>query len=322
MRNTVNEWLNRWRRRHWRASETQDRYRGLEPVVCITGGSDGIGLALAQQFARDGHALLLVARDPSRLEMARRKIVREVPEAVVHLHHVDLRDAENRRGLEAHAATLGFYVDVLVNAAGSGLSGPFLSHSAPNIDDLITLNMTALTDLCRKLLPGMMVRGRGGILNVSSLAGEVPGPFQAAYYASKSYVTSLGAALAHEMSGHGVRITTLAPGAVDTTFHDRMGAEGSFYLVAFGRQSPVKVAEAGYRGFLRWRRFVVPGIVHKFNALALHLAPDVIAVPFMGFLLRRRGDGLERIAPDASGDDDGDGPDDASRQEPVQQEGA
>lgn len=281
------EWRNRWRHRHWQPGPEQNRYNGLEPIVCITGGSDGIGLALAHEFVAEGRALLLVARDPSRLELAAREITRRKPEALVLTHYIDLLNPENRRVLEAHAASLGYYIDVLVNSAGSGLSGPFISHSTHNIRDLIELNITGVTDLCRRLLPGMVARGRGGILNVSSMAGLVPGPHQAAYYASKAYMNSLGAALANEVSGKGVRITTLAPGAVDTQFHERMEAEGSRYLRFLGVQSPDVVAKAGYAGFQRWQRFVVPGLVHKINAFALHLLPNCITVPMMAFLLQR-----------------------------------
>lgn len=282
----IQQWRDRWRRRHWQPDPALDRYNGLEPVVCITGGSDGIGLALAHEFAADGHALLLVARDPSRLELAAREIVRKQPETHVLTHHVDLLNPENRRGLEAHAASLGYFIDVLVNSAGSGLSGSFTSHSTHNIRDLIELNVTGMTDLCRRLLPGMVLRGRGGILNVSSMAGLVPGPYQAIYYASKAYMNALGRALATEVSGMGVRVTTLAPGAVDTQFHDRMEAQGSRYLRFLGVQSSEEVAKAGYAAFRNWRRFVVPGLIHKVNAIALQVLPNWITVPLMAYLLK------------------------------------
>jgi len=283
----VKDWLERWHRRNWRSGPELDRYIGLEPVVCVTGGSDGIGLALAHEFAAAGHALLLVARDPSRLAMAARELTRAHPGGEVLTHYIDLQDPDNRRDLEAHTAGLGYYIDILVNSAGSGLSGPFTSHSTHNIRDLLELNITAVTDLCRRLLPGMIARGRGGILNVSSLAGMVPGPHQAVYYASKAYMNALGTALAEEVAGQGVRMTTLAPGAVDTQFHARMDAEGSRYLRFLGTQAPATVARAGYRGFRAWRRFVVPGVVHNINAIALKLLPHRLSAPMMALLLKR-----------------------------------
>ena len=114
---------------------------------------------------------------------------------------------------------------------------------------LLDLNVRALTALTRHFLDGMRVRGRGGILNVASLGGYTPGPYQAAYYASKAYVLSLTEAMAAETAGEGVRVCALAPGPVDTGFHARMGAEGAFYRYLLPPASAEAVARAGYRGF-------------------------------------------------------------------------
>ena len=120
----------------------------------------------------------------------------------------------------------GLYLDVLVNNAGTGLAGPFLSHSPVELSRLITLNIETVTRLTRAVLPDMLARQRGGILNIASLGADVPGPNQAAYYASKSYVVSLSEAIASEVSGQGVRISALLPGPVETEFHEDMGARG------------------------------------------------------------------------------------------------
>ncbi|MEL6289713.1 MAG: SDR family oxidoreductase [Pseudomonadota bacterium] len=298
MRKTVNELWTRWHRRHWRRSPATDLTIGLAPLVCITGGSSGIGRALAFEFARRGHALLLIARDPSALERTARAIRAESPGAEVHVHHTDLRHAANRQGLEAHAAALGYYIDVLVNAAGIGLSGPVVSHSVPETLDLIALNVDAVTDLTRKMLPGMLARGRGGVLTISSLAADVPGPFQATYYASKAFVSSFMAALAWEVRGHGVRVTDVSPGAVDTDFHAKMGAEGSAYLFPGARLSRERVAQAALSGFLAWRRRVVPGVAPKIACVAVHFAPRWAAAPIMALLLhpRRHPDGPRKSA--------------------------
>ncbi len=125
--------------------------------------------------------------------------------------------------IEAALAAHGAYADVLVNSAGIGLSGPFHAHAPEDVVRLIDLNVRALTQLTRHFLPGMRVRGRGGILNVASLGGYTPGPNQAAYYASKAYVLSLTEAIAAETAGEGVRVCALAPGPVNTAFHARMG---------------------------------------------------------------------------------------------------
>ncbi len=131
--------------------------------------------------------------------------------------------------IEAALAAHGAYADVLVNNAGMGLAGPFHAHPPDDVLRLIDLNVRALSHLTRHFLPGMRVRGRGGILNVASLGGYAPGPNQAVYYASKAYVLSLTEAIAAETAGEGVRVCALAPGPVNTMFHARMGAENAFY---------------------------------------------------------------------------------------------
>ncbi|MGI9386951.1 MAG: SDR family NAD(P)-dependent oxidoreductase, partial [Methyloligellaceae bacterium] len=133
-------WRDRWHRRNWWPGPDRNRYNGLEPIVAITGGSQGIGCALAHEFVAAGHAVLLIARDPATLALATRDLTRSHADAVIFTHHVDLIDAGIRRDLEAHAAGLGYYVDVLVNAAGVGLAAPFITHSTRNVRDLVELN--------------------------------------------------------------------------------------------------------------------------------------------------------------------------------------
>jgi hypothetical protein len=134
----------------------------------------------------------------------------------------------------------------------------------------------------------MRMRGSGGVLNVASLAGYTPGPQQAAYYASKAYVISLTEALAEENAGHGVRFTVLAPGAVSTRFHERMGSTAGWYLKAMPVLRADRVARAGYRGFRRGQRLVVPGLVNIAAMPALRLLPHRLTLPVVGQLLAPR----------------------------------
>ena len=151
---------------------------------------------------------------------------------------------------------------------------------------LIDLNVTALTRLMHHALPRMLARARGGILNVASLGGLVPGPYQAAYYASKAYVISLTEAVASEAAGRGVRFTALAPGPVDTGFHAAMGAEFSFYRQLILPLSPEGTANAAYRGYVLGCHLVVPGLINKVLALALRILPHTLLLPFVRWLLR------------------------------------
>lgn len=134
----------------------------------------------------------------------------------------------------------------------------------------------------------MRLRGRGGILNVASLGGYTPGPYQAAYYASKAYVISLTEAIAVETAGEGVRLCALAPGPVNTRFHERMGAESALYRGLVLPASARSVARAGYLGLMLGLRVVVPGLINPFLALALRIMPHRIMVPIVGWLLKPR----------------------------------
>jgi short-subunit dehydrogenase len=138
------------------------------------------------------------------------------------------------------------------------------------------------------VLPGMLARGRGGVMNVASLGGLAPGPYQAAYYASKAYVVSLTEAVASEIAGLGVRLTALAPGPVNTGFHAAMGAEHSFYRQLIFPLSPEGTAKAAYRGYVLGRRLVVPGLFNKLLAIALRILPHTLLLPLIGWLLRPR----------------------------------
>jgi uncharacterized protein len=158
---------------------------GRKPVCVVTGGSEGIGRHLAGEFARDGHALLLVARTVETLERAAVELRREHG-GTVYTASIDLTtpDAVERvaRALDAH----GLYADYLVNDAGVGIGGAFTDQEPERLDGLVALNVAALTALTRHFLPDMLRRARGGVLNIASLGGLLPGPYQAAYYASKA----------------------------------------------------------------------------------------------------------------------------------------
>ena len=142
---------------------------------------------------------------------------------------LDIRRPDTPDQIRTLLAAHDLYADILVNSAGIGTTGEFQSEAAEDIDAVTDLNVTALTRLTRAFLPDMLVRGRGGIINIASLGGFLPGPYQAAYYATKAHVISLTRAIAWENRGRGVRITTVAPGPVNTAFHARAHGETSFY---------------------------------------------------------------------------------------------
>ncbi|MGO4682447.1 SDR family NAD(P)-dependent oxidoreductase [Hyphomicrobium sp. 2TAF46] len=258
----------------------------LRPAVVVTGGASGIGLALARRFLEAGRDTVIVGRNAAKLDAAVRDLkpskgstVTAIACDVSQLGAVD----EINRGL----SDAGLYLDVLVNNAGMGLAGPFLSHAEADLSRLIGINVETVTRLMHAVLPDMLARQRGGVLNVASLGADVPGPNQAAYYASKAYVVSLTEAVASEYSGCGVRISALLPGPVDTDFHEEMGAARSLYRLVLPSMSADRVARSAYRGFMFGNRVIVPGISNIFFYLAVKLLPHTLTVPLVYWLLRR-----------------------------------
>jgi short-subunit dehydrogenase len=279
--------LQAWRRRWWRPDrQALAAFAGLRPMVVVTGGSEGIGYELARRFAKGGHNVMLVARRAGPLQEAADRIraAFKVEAAAV---AADVTGPGAIDAIDAALAAHGAYADVLVNSAGIGLAGPFHANSPDDLVRLVDLNVRALTQLTRHYLPGMRLRGRGGVLNLASLGGYTPGPYQAAYYASKAYVISLTEAIAAETAGEGVRACALAPGPVNTAWHDRAGAGNALYRYLLSA-SAASVARAGYLGYLLGLRVVVPGLINPFLALALKLIPHRLMVPIIAWLLEPR----------------------------------
>jgi uncharacterized protein len=248
------------------------------PVALVTGASSGIGAALAREAARDGHDLVLVAR--RREPMQALAVELNAAGAEIMVVSADL-------GKEGAAATLmqlvgerGIAVDMLINAAGLGDNGRFDQTNPDKIAVLLQVNVVALTELTRLVLPGMVARRRGKVMMIASTAAFVPGPKMAVYYASKAYVLSFGEAIAYELRGTGVTVTTLCPGATATEFAATAGAEEAGL---FNGSQPVmqaaEVARLGYRGFKSGRPLVITGLYNKIMALSGRLSPAFVSLP-------------------------------------------
>jgi short-subunit dehydrogenase len=284
-------WLQRietgWSRRNVERSGVLAEEEGRRPVCIITGASEGIGRHLANEFAQAGHRLLLIARSGDALENAAVELRRDYG-AQVFTAAIDLTEPGYLVRIDAALQENRLYADVLVNNAAFGLGGPFAGQAPDRLEAVCRLNIEALTLLTRAFLPAMLARARGGVLNVASLGGLLPGPYQAAYYASKAYVVSLTEALAYENAGRGVRISAAAPGPVATRFHERMGASSALYLTLQRVMPPEDAARIIYSGFAGRRTIIVPGLLASFNAFAVRYIPHIILVPFIGWFLKRR----------------------------------
>lgn len=247
----------------------------------VTGASGGIGLELARLLARDGHPVVLTARSAGRLAEVARELEELGSPAATPLA-ADLGRPDGAIGLATALADRGLAPGIVVNNAGYGRLGPFAEAAVDEQLDMIRLNVTALVELTRRLLPGVLAAGRGGgVLNVASTAAFQPGPYMAVYYATKAFVLSFTEALAVELRGR-TRVTCLCPGPVSTGFQERAGFEGgtlSSPLLPW--LSAAAVAAAGYRGFRRGKRVVIPGLSNRAGAwgtrLSRRLAASVVA---------------------------------------------
>ena len=240
------------------------------PLALVTGASAGIGLELSRILAREGHDLVLVARRESQLkELA--DTLKDSYGAESTVVGVDL--AQPDAAQQVATGVGGAPVDVLVNNAGFGGLGSFAQR--PRDDDMrmLAVNVTALTDLTKQFLPGMVARGRGRILNVASTAAFQPGPFMAVYYASKAYVLSLSQALAEETSGTAVTVTCLCPGPTESEFHGVAGTDAQPLTSGALMMTASAVAEAGYRAMMRGKMVEIPGVHNKVGAQSVRLAP-------------------------------------------------
>jgi uncharacterized protein len=242
----------------------------LQPITLITGASAGIGAALADEFARHGHALVLVARREPQLQA--------VADAVEKHGHprprvmtADLAEAGAAGSIDAQLRAAGLDVQFLVNNAGFGLMGPATKLDRNEQLAIVDLNARALTELSLRFVDSM-ARHKGGILNVASVASFMPGPGMAVYHATKAYVLSFSEALHQELKPRGVRVTALCPGPVETEFQARAGMPSDYFPPMLAR-SAERVAREGYDGLMANRRVVVPGSHNRVAALLPRLLP-------------------------------------------------
>jgi short-subunit dehydrogenase len=255
------------------------------PLALVTGASSGIGADLARELARDGHDLVLTARRVEALTALAGEVAGHGAAATVLA--ADLAQPGAAARLVDDLAGRGLSVEVLINNAGLGANGPFAQSEPARSAEMLQVNVVALTEITRLLLPGMVARRRGRILLVASTAGFQPGPQMAVYCATKAYVLSLGEAIAYELRGSGVTVTTLCPGATATEF-SRVAGAGKSRL--FGSRllpvmSSTAVARQGYRALKAGRRVVITGVSNKIVAMAGRLSPRWMTLPLASSMM-------------------------------------
>ena len=244
-------------------------------TALITGASAGIGREFARQLAGRAGGMILVARRTDRLEELRAELMKADPNLSVHVRAADLSDAEQLTALSSWIESEDLTVDMLINNAGLGDRGDFATAEPQRLAGMVLVNILSLTSLTRRVVPRMIQRRRGAILNVSSSASFLPIPRMAVYAASKAYVTSLSEALRTELAPFGITVSALCPGPVHTEFdtvamraHEPKRNAPEFTYV------PVEeVVRAALEGVERNRPIVIPGIAMKIAMLFARLMP-------------------------------------------------
>ena len=256
-----------------------------ERVTLITGASSGIGTELARVFASNGHRVALVARRAERLTALANEIAAAGGIAPM-IISCDLGQPDAGDKIAAALAAAGVEVEYVVNNAGFGKFGRAIKLDRAEQLGIIMVNIRAMTELSLRFSDSL-IKHRGGILNVGSLAGFLPGPGMAVYYASKAYVLSFTEALHEELGPLGVRVTALCPGPVPSEFQARAGFRPGFDSAVLN-VSPADVALAGYRGLMANKRAVLPGLGVKIVPFLLRLFPRGFILAAVGKLQLKR----------------------------------
>ncbi len=243
----------------------------MKETVLITGASSGIGLELAKCFAADGCRLVLVARNTEALEELAKELRRAHDVEAIVLT-ADLSLPETPKRIFADLSARKITVDVLVNNAGFGANGAFAEVSLPRQLEMLQVNIASLTELTGLFLPGMIERKRGGILNVGSVAGFMPGPGMAVYFATKAFVLSFTEALAEELIGTGLNVSVLCPGATESNFSNVARGTKSRQLKT-PKMTSEAVAILGHRAFRKGRVTAVTGISNKLFVFMTRIFP-------------------------------------------------
>lgn len=256
-------------------------------TALVTGASGGIGEELARLLAADGVNVVLVARSGGKLAALAEELTRRRQVSAVALEQdLSAPDAVDR--LERDLASRGLRIDILVNNAGFGTYGPFVETSEAEELRLLQVNVVALTALTKRLLPGMVQRRHGRVLNVASTAAFQPGPLMAVYYASKAFVLSFSEALANETAGTGVTVTCLCPGPTSTGFQDRARMGESRLFSTLGTMTAAEVARQGYAGMKAGRAVVITGLTNRLGVQLLRVSPRAVVRHVIRYLQDKR----------------------------------
>ena len=260
----------------------------MSDVALVTGASSGIGEQFARQLAARGYELILVARRLPRLQRLEADLG-----AKAHIVRLDL--SKDAASLASKVAELGLEVDLLINNAGFGTAGPFLEHDPERDAEMVRVNCEAVVTLTHAFLPGMVDRGRGGVINIASSAGMQPIPYESVYAASKAFVIAFTDALHVELRDTGVRCLAVNPGPVPTEWQQVAGYEGGRVGVVPGRISAEQVVRESLEAYDGGRRSLIPGRTFRWFMRATSPSPRALQLRVTERLYRpRKPDGKDR----------------------------
>jgi short-subunit dehydrogenase len=239
-------------------------------TALVTGAASGLGYEFAVLLAKDSYNLILIDIDSENLEGIKKEL-ENLYQTQVTILVKDLSIAEIAD--EIYKEIQDKSIDVLINNAGFGLFGTFSKTKWQRESAMLHLHIMTTTHLTKLLLNGMVERGKGRILNISSLAAFQPGPLMAIYYASKAYILSFSEAIANELKGTGVTVTVLCPGQTKTSFQQVVSKQNCDNKISFNMACPVQVAKYGYNAMMQGKTVVVPGFFNKFLSKLPRLMP-------------------------------------------------
>jgi uncharacterized protein len=255
-------------------------------VALVTGASAGIGAALAREAAKDGHDLVLVARRREPMEALAAEL--KSMGAEITIIPADLGRPGAAAALMKAVEERDLGIDTLINNAGVGDAGRFDQGNLERISSMLQVNIVALTELTRLVLPQMVARKRGRVMLLASTAAFQPGPGMAVYYATKSYVLSFGRAVGYELRGTGVTVTTLCPGPTASEFAQVANMQGVGLLEGpMPMMTAAEVARQGYAALKAGRPEIITGVVNRITAMSTRLTPTPIMLKIVARLNSR-----------------------------------
>ncbi len=259
-----------------------------KPIAVITGGSGGIGAAFAQELAEAGHNILLIGQNEEKLRTVASRLQDLGPGTILSLA-LDLSQLNMHQMIEDLLDAQGYHVDILANNAGLGERDDFLGADWAELKHVLDVNIIALTALTHRFLPAMTERGKGTLLNVASIGGLTPVPYNSIYFSSKAYVVNFTESLANEVRGRGVYIGAVLPGPTKTAFHHKIKGQNTIYNYLLWKTKPRSVARSMHRALLmRTWAVITPSIFYSLTGLCLRVIPGSLLAPIMGFLFKKR----------------------------------